>query len=196
MKDTCFYRSYSPIFHYANVPSFHVDFLIPSFPKGEPPFAEHVIGMGIRGGEETLDLNSLIDLPDKVCELTPVHLLADEFPQSSSEPCLLGRATGDLYDHLILPLMDLIAHQDMPGEVFQGLDKPPESLFLDMKTANQILRGHSGNPAPHLFVDSFRRLLIELLGDVDEPEGIHHAIMPQQKLDVAPEPFGFHPLEL
>ena len=45
-------------------------------PQGEPPSAEHVLGTGIRGSEQILGLDSLVDLPVKTCKLTAMHLVA------------------------------------------------------------------------------------------------------------------------
>ena len=58
---------------------------------------------------------------------------------------------------------------------------------MDIETRDQILGPHSSDAMPYLFIDSFGRGLIETLPHKNEPEGIDHPIMPEQKLEISTE---------
>jgi hypothetical protein len=83
----------------------------------ESPLAIQILGMGIGWSEQTLHFNTRVDLPGITLELTPVHLFAHKLSQSSFKACFLGGAAGNGDYHFVLLLLNLIAHQDGPGEI-------------------------------------------------------------------------------
>ena len=64
-----------------------------------------------------------------------------------------------------------------------------------VEPGDQVASSHAGHPAPHLLVDLLGCVLITPFRDVDEPERVNNAVMPQQKFKV-PSQFGsLHGLE-
>ena len=53
---------------------------------GDPPLAEQILGVGIRRGKQTLDLNPGVDDLGEMDELTAVHFLAGVFTETVFEP--------------------------------------------------------------------------------------------------------------
>src|SRR5690606_16842633 len=65
------------------------------FLQVEPPLAEDVLGVRVRGSKKAFDTDPFVDLPSKTCELRPVHLAADVFTEAAPQPGFLGRARGN-----------------------------------------------------------------------------------------------------
>jgi len=135
--------------------------------------------MGVGWGKKALYLNALIDLPGKACKLTPVHFFAYELFQSFLETRFLSGTAWYCDDDFVLFFFDLIAYQNHPWEISQGFHKPLQSFLSYTKATNQILGSHPGDTTPDLFVDPLCCGLVEPLPYLNEPEGIHHPVVPE-----------------
>ena len=84
--------------------------------QSETPLAERVFGMRVRRSEETFHPDPFINLLGEACELASVHLFADELSQTFSESGLLGGTGWNSDDDFVLFFLNLITHEEMPGE--------------------------------------------------------------------------------
>ena len=159
------------------------DFPDYSFSREVPP-AEHFLRVGVRRGKFTFHADPGIDLAGKAGELRPVHLAADILPLPPPQPGFLRRAGGHLDDHFIFLLDDGVTDDHRPREMAQCPHKPGEAFLGDPEPADDILRRHTGDPAPDLLIDLLSNRLPVLVADIDEPERVHHAIVPEKELEI------------
>ena len=99
------------------------DLSVSSSVQSETPLAEHVSGVRVRRSEETFYPNPFINLLSETCELASVHIFADELSQTFSESGFLGGTGWNSNDDLVFFFLNLVTHEDMPGEEFQDLHK-------------------------------------------------------------------------
>lgn len=149
----------------------------------------------VRRGKFTYHTDTGIDLAGKAVEFRTVHLATDIFALPPPQPCFLRRAGRHFEDHLIFLLEDSVSNDHRPGEMAQCPHKPGKALLRDPEPADDILRCHSGNPAPDLLIDLLSNRLSVHVADIDEPECVNHTIVPEEEFKVLVFVCIIHPVK-